>query len=145
MPAVLAWPAGGRLPARQHGCNRCKEVAPMKTRREVLRLPVDVPAAGLSGTALNQFEQTIARPDIPAAVGLDNNGRARPAHAGIDDAKKDGARRKPCSIGRQTDTPMPWDCQPAHQRTGRQWMCPAPSGAEPPSSDPNTDRATQSP
>jgi hypothetical protein len=73
----------------------------MKARREMLRLPLDVPAARLSGTAPDQFEQTIARADIPAAVRLENNGRARPADPGIDDAEKDGSRRKPYGISRQ--------------------------------------------
>jgi hypothetical protein len=34
-----------RLAARQHGCDRGEEAAPVKARREALRLPVDVPAA----------------------------------------------------------------------------------------------------
>jgi hypothetical protein len=98
MRTILAGPAGGRLPACQHGCNRCEEVTPVKTRREVLRLPVDVPAASHCSTALDQFEQTVSRADMPAVVGLDNNGRARPADVWIDDAKKDGTRRKSCSM-----------------------------------------------
>ena len=38
--------------------------------------------------ALDQFEQTVARANVAAAVGLDDDGRARPADTGIDDAKK---------------------------------------------------------
>jgi len=82
---ILVWPAGRRLPTRQHGRDRSEEVAPVKVHREALRLPVDVPAAGLSGTALDQFEQTVARADIPAASASRRimGGRAPPT--GIDD------------------------------------------------------------
>src|SRR5262245_12870799 len=37
------------------------------------------PAACLSGTAPDQLEQAVAGADKPPAVGLKNNGRARPA------------------------------------------------------------------
>src|SRR6202035_5085355 len=68
-----ARPAGWRLAARQHGCDRCEEIASVKTRRDALRLPVYVPAARLSGTALDQLKQAVAGTDVPSAVGLDNN------------------------------------------------------------------------
>ena len=73
----------------------------MKAGREMLRLPVDVPAARLSGSALDELEQAVARTDIPAAVGLEENGWPRAADAGIDNTEKDGSHRKPCGIGRQ--------------------------------------------
>ena len=56
MRTILARPAGWRLAARQHGGNRCEEIAPMKAGREALRFPFDIPAARASGTALNQLE-----------------------------------------------------------------------------------------
>src|SRR2546430_15431001 len=74
---ISARPAWWRLAARQHGCDRCEEIAPVKARREALWLPV-VPAARLSGTALDQLEQAVAGADIPPAVGLENNGWACP-------------------------------------------------------------------
>src|SRR5262249_7043930 len=70
-------------------------------RREALRLKVDVPTARLCGAALDQLEQAVARADVPAAVGLDDDGRAPAADAGVDDAEKRGPRRKPFGIGRQ--------------------------------------------
>src|SRR5260370_27885299 len=98
---ILARLAGWWLAARQHGCDRREEVAPVKAGREALRPPVDVPVARLSGTALDQLKQAVAGADVPPVVGLENNGRARPADAGIDDAEKSGARRKPFGISRQ--------------------------------------------
>src|SRR5262249_60218840 len=74
--AVLAWQAGRRLAARQHGCNRCKEIAPMKTGRKALRFPVNIPTVRLSGTALDQLKQAVAGTDIPPAIGLNDNGGA---------------------------------------------------------------------
>ena len=74
----------------------------MKASRETLRLPGDVPTARLAGAALDQLEQAVAGADIPPAVGLENNGRARPADARIDNAEKDGPRGKPCGIARET-------------------------------------------
>src|SRR5262245_10453491 len=103
-PAVRAIRArlpGWRLAARQHGCDRRKEVAPVKAGRETLRLPVDVPTARLSSAALDQLEQAVAGADVPPAVGLDDNARACPADAGIDDAEKHGSRWKPFGIDRQ--------------------------------------------
>ena len=41
--AILARLAGWWLAARQHGCDRREEVAPVKAGREALRPPVDVP------------------------------------------------------------------------------------------------------
>jgi len=73
----------------------------MKASRETLRLPGDVPTARLAGTALDQLEQAVAGADKPAAVGLENNGWTCPADAGIDDAEKDGSRRKPFGIDGQ--------------------------------------------
>jgi Protein of unknown function (DUF2924) len=68
---------GGLDSERQHACDGCKEVAPVKACRQALSPPLDVPAARLSGTALDQRKQAIAGADIPAAVGLENNGRPR--------------------------------------------------------------------
>jgi hypothetical protein len=53
---ISARPAGWRFAAREHRCDRCKEVAPVKARREELWVPVDVPAARFSGTPLDQLE-----------------------------------------------------------------------------------------
>jgi hypothetical protein len=54
---ILAQPARRRLAPRQHGCNWCEEVAPVKACREPIRLPFDVPAARLSlGPSLDQLE-----------------------------------------------------------------------------------------
>src|SRR3974390_2329973 len=100
MRAILVRMARRRLALREHRCNRCEKIAPVKAGREALRLPLDVPAAHACGTALNQLEQAIARADIPPAVRLDNNGRARSADAGIDNAKKDLSRREPFGVGR---------------------------------------------
>src|SRR5262245_13116665 len=99
--AIFARLAGGRLAARQHGGDRCEQVAPVKAGREALRLPVDVPTARVASTALDQLKQAVARADVPPAVGLENNGWARPADAGIDNAEKHGFPREPCSIDRQ--------------------------------------------
>ncbi len=76
---ILARPAGWRLAAREHGCDRCEEVAPVKARREALWLPVDVPAACLSGTALDQLEQALPGPTYhrPSASRI-TAGRAPP-------------------------------------------------------------------
>ena len=63
--------------------------------------PVDVPAAQRGGAALHELEQAVSRADIPSAIGLEDQGRPRPADAGIDDAEKYGSRRKPWGIGRQ--------------------------------------------
>ena len=41
----------------------------MKTGQEAIRLPVDVPAARLSGTPLDQFEQAVAGADVPPTIG----------------------------------------------------------------------------
>src|SRR6202022_5182331 len=77
--AIRARPAGWRLAARQHGCDRCEEIASVEARREALRPPVDVPAARVSGTALDQPKQAVAGADVPPAVGLKNtDGRAPP-------------------------------------------------------------------
>ena len=45
----------------------------------------------LAGATLHQLEQAVAGADIPPAVGLEKNGGARSADAGIDDAEKDGS------------------------------------------------------
>jgi hypothetical protein len=72
----------------------------VETRREALGLPIDVPTPRGYGAALNQLEQAVARSDVPAAVGLDNNGRTCPTDARIDNAEKHISRRKPLGIGR---------------------------------------------
>ena len=54
--AIAARLAGWRLAACQLGCNRCEEITPVKAGGEVLWPPVDVPAARLYGTALDQLE-----------------------------------------------------------------------------------------
>ena len=87
--AIVTWPAGGRITARQHGCHRGEEVAPVKAGREMLRLPVDVPAARLLSSAQDQLKQAVAGANIPAAVRLEKYGWPRPADAGIDNAEKD--------------------------------------------------------
>src|SRR4029453_8753409 len=73
-----------RLAPGKHGGNRREEGPPLKAGRDALRLPLDVPASRACGTALNQLEQAVAGADVPAAVGLENNGWPRPADAGID-------------------------------------------------------------
>ena len=70
---IFARLTGWKLAPSEHSRDRCKKVAPMKAGREMLRFPVDIPAARLSGTALDQLEQAIAGTDIPSAVGLENN------------------------------------------------------------------------
>ena len=99
MRVILARPARRRLAARQHGCDWCEEITPVKARRQALRLPVDVPAARGCGTALDQLEQTVAGADIPAAVGFENNGRPGSADPGIDNAEKYSSRRESPGIG----------------------------------------------
>src|SRR6516165_5947450 len=98
--AIRSRLAAWRLAVRQHGSDRCEEVASVKAGREVLRPEVDVPAARLCGTALDQLKQAITGADVPPAVGLEHNGRARPTYAGVDDAEKDGSRWKPRGIDR---------------------------------------------
>ena len=98
---VHSRPAGWRLAARQHGCDRCEEIAPVKAGREVLRFPVDVPAVRRVGAALNQLKHAIAGADVPPAVSLEHNRRARPADSGINDGEKNGSHWKPGSIDRQ--------------------------------------------
>src|SRR5262249_56995167 len=124
MRVIPPWSARRGLAPGQHGGNGREEVAPVKARRDALRLPLDVPAARAYGTPLNQLEQAVARADVPAAVSLENNGWPRPADAGIDDAQKDGFRCKPFGVS-PADRPMPWDCQPAHQQRGQSRPCPA--------------------
>src|SRR5262249_48191249 len=82
-------------------CDRREQVAAVKARGQARRLEVDVEAARPCGAAPGQLEQSIAGADVPAAVRFDNNGRARPADAGVDDAEKRGPRRKPFGIGRE--------------------------------------------
>ena len=98
---VLARPAWGRLAARQHGCDWREQVAAVRARRQAPRLKVDVPAARRCGAALDQLQQAVARADVPAAVGLENDRRAGPADAGVDHAEKRRPRRKPLGIGRE--------------------------------------------
>jgi hypothetical protein len=94
-------PTGRWLASRQHSCNRCEKVTPVKAGREALGLPGYVPTARACSTALNQFEQAVPGADIPAAISLYNDGRARAADARIDNAEKDGSRGKPSGISRQ--------------------------------------------
>src|SRR5262249_40330375 len=61
----------------------------------------DAPGACLSGGAWDQLEQAVAGADVPGGVGLEDEGRARAADAGVDDAEKRGPRRKPFGIGGQ--------------------------------------------
>ena len=93
--AITSRLAGWRLAERQHGCDGCEEVAPVKAGREPLRPPVDVPAARLCGTALDQLKQAVARADIPTVIGFDDYGRPCAADTGINDAEKNGPGRKP--------------------------------------------------
>src|SRR5882724_10770755 len=85
---------------------------------------------------------------VPAALSLHlvvAIGLPRPADARIDNAEKDGSHRKPCGIGRQQIRRC---LRIADWRIGEEvdnGVCPAPSGAAPPSSDPYTGRATQNP
>jgi hypothetical protein len=101
MHVIPSRSARRRLAPGQHGGNRREEIAPMKAGRDALRPPLDVPASRACGTALNQLEQAVAGADVPAAVGLENNGWPRPADAGIDNAEKDGFRCKPFGISRE--------------------------------------------
>ena len=73
----------------------------MKARGQALRLKIDVPAACLCCAPRDQLEQAVARAHVPVTVRLDNEGRTRPTDAGVDDAEKRRARRKPLRIGRQ--------------------------------------------
>src|SRR5215831_3231382 len=98
---ILARPAGWRFAAREPRGNRREEVAPVKARREALRLPIDVPAHRLCGTTLDELEDAVARADVPAVIGVENDGGPRAADTGIDDAEEYGAWRKPRRIGRQ--------------------------------------------
>src|SRR5262249_56601775 len=70
MRFIRARPAGRWLAQREHGSNRCEEIAPVKAGRMPLRLPNNVPAARACGTALNQLEQAVARADVPPAARL---------------------------------------------------------------------------
>src|SRR5262249_41448450 len=56
MRLIHARPARRWFVPGQHGCDRGEEIAPMKAGRKALRLPVNVPAALVCGTALNQLE-----------------------------------------------------------------------------------------
>ncbi|WP_281406680.1 hypothetical protein [Mesorhizobium sp. B2-3-5] len=73
----------------------------MEAGRQALWLPVDIPAQRLSRAALDQLEQAVAGADIPATVGLDDDGRPRSSGAWIDDTEEDGSRREPLRAGRQ--------------------------------------------
>src|SRR5262245_41676143 len=84
MRVIPPWSARRSLAPSQHGGNRREEVAPVKAGRDVLRSPLDIPAARACGTALNQLEQAVAGADVPAAVCFENNGWPSPTDAGID-------------------------------------------------------------
>ena len=90
--ARLAW---RRLPARQHGCNRRKKIAPVKAGREPLGLPFDVPPVSCRSAAKDELEQAVARADIPTVIGFDDYGRPCAADTGINDEEKNGPGRKP--------------------------------------------------
>src|SRR5262245_16073164 len=64
-------------------------------------LPVNVKALRVSCAPLHELEQAVAGTNVPAAMGRNNDGRPRPANTGINDAKKDGLRRKPRGISCQ--------------------------------------------
>ena len=98
---VDAGPARWRLAARQHGGDGSEEVAAVKARRETLRRPCDLPVPHRFGAAGNELEEAIAGTDVPARVGLDDDGGAPPADTGIDNAEKNGPDRKPDGIGRE--------------------------------------------
>jgi hypothetical protein len=83
--ARLAW---RRLPARQHGCNRRKKIASVKAGREPLGLPCDVPPASHGSAAKDEFEQAVARADIPAVIGFDDDGRPCDANPGSTTQRK---------------------------------------------------------
>jgi hypothetical protein len=55
MRVIPPWSARRGLAPGQHGGNGREEVAPVKARRDALRLPLDVPAARAYGTPLNQL------------------------------------------------------------------------------------------
>ena len=95
---ILAQRTGRRLASRQHGCDWGKEIPPMKAGREALWLPLNVPAARRPGPALDQLEEAVPRADVPPAVSLNNNGRSRPADAGINDTQEDRSGREPSGI-----------------------------------------------
>jgi hypothetical protein len=99
--AIVTWPAGRWITARQNGCHWGEQVASVKAGREMLRLPVDVPAAHLASSALDQLEHAVAGTDIPAAVGLEKNGWPLTADSWINNTEKDGSNRKPCGIALQ--------------------------------------------
>src|SRR5579883_695082 len=79
----------------------CKEIAAMKAGGDALWLPLDLPTSGDLGAALRNLQQAVARTDVPAAVGLDDDRRTIASDAGIHDAEKDRAERKPLGIGSQ--------------------------------------------
>ena len=73
----------------------------MKAGRQTVRFPLNIKTARLPGTTLDELEQAVVGADEPPAVDFDDDGGARPANPGINDAKKDSSRRKPGGIGRQ--------------------------------------------
>jgi hypothetical protein len=63
-------PPARRIAPRQRSRDRREQIAAVKAGREAFRLPVDLEAPRAAGAALNQLEKTVARANIPAAIGL---------------------------------------------------------------------------
>ncbi|VUX45329.1 hypothetical protein DF3PA_110063 [Candidatus Defluviicoccus seviourii] len=96
---------GDRLPARRcsaagkPGSHACEPVAAMKRRGYRLHGRRQRPPLRPAGTTDDDLEQTVVRPDVPAAVRPQGAGTARRADAGIDHTQEHAATREFRRIG----------------------------------------------
>jgi hypothetical protein len=76
---VGARPPRRLIPARENGRDRREKIAPVEARRKSFGLPGDVEALRFSCAAPDEFEQAVARADIPPVIGLDDGDTTRAA------------------------------------------------------------------